>query len=45
MMECITNASYSMLINGEHHGDITSTRGPSFTILVLDVHLGVEWAN
>ena len=27
MMECITNASYSMLINGEHHGDITSTRG------------------
>ena len=27
MMECITNASYSVLINGEPHGDITPTRG------------------
>lgn len=29
MMECITNASYSILINGEPHGDIIPTRGLS----------------
>ena len=27
MMLCITNASYSILINGELHGNITSTSG------------------
>ena len=27
MMECITTASYSVLINGEPHGDIIPTRG------------------
>ena len=27
MMECISTASYSMLINGEPHGDIIPTRG------------------
>ena len=27
MMLCITNASYSILINGEPHGNITPTRG------------------
>ena len=27
MMACITTASYSVLINGEPHGHITSTRG------------------
>lgn len=29
MMECIANASYSILINGEPHGDIIPTRGLS----------------
>lgn len=27
MMECITNASYSVLINGEPRGDITPIKG------------------
>ena len=27
MMECITTASYSILINGEPHGDIKASRG------------------
>ena len=27
MMECITTATYLVLINGEPHGDITHTRG------------------
>ena len=27
MMECITTASYSILINGEPHGDIKVSRG------------------
>ena len=27
MMECITTATYSVLLNGEPHGDITPTRG------------------
>ena len=27
MMRCITTASYSVLINGQPHGHITSTRG------------------
>ena len=27
MMECITTATYLVLINGEPHGDITPTRG------------------
>ena len=27
MMLCITNASYSILINGKPHGNITPTRG------------------
>ena len=50
MMLCITNASYSILINEEPHGNITSTSGlrqgdPFIPLPFSHVYRGLTWPN
>ena len=47
MMQCISKATYSVLINREPHGHITPTRGllqgDSVSILILIMHERLPW--